>query len=368
MTESRMTLTAASRRALLDELFVLDARIDAVPAGGSPAADDVTRYAELRRSYREQLPLVPVSRCPFTQAVIAHSLDPFGIDGSWWDHRAPNRPLELMMQGTVLAFTGALTMDTTIERAPFLVRPGPGAPFVVPRLLARAGVRAVIRSLAIGAHTGYVVMYFANPAPDDLEGYNDWGLDHYQFESDVDRLGWHQGSATARDHDFDLVPYLQSGQLLWIAPNDEAMTLREGVAECPYVDAEGCRVPQYVQDGDRWLGDFAFDDDDVVVIEQEEPEPEDVVEDAVPVEPVAPPVASSRPAERPNAPIVSPAAGCASCGGALKPTSKFCPSCGAPVGATSAPAPAAKPAGDTCRHCGEPRRPDAKFCRSCGKP
>lgn len=366
MTRSGGGFTAASRRALLDEFFAVGARIDATPAGDEPNAGDIARYAELRRTYREQLPVLALSRCPFTKAVYEHSLDPFGIDGPWWDYRASNRPLE-MMQGTVLAFTGALTMVSNIECAPFLVRPGPGAPFVVPRMLSRDGVRAVIYSLPIGEHTGYVITYFADPAPDDLEGFNDWGMDFYQFEYDIDHLGWYQASETAADHDFDLAPYLTSGQLLWIAPGDDGMTLREGLAGCPYVDAEGCRVPQMVQDGERWLGEFPFDEDGA-------PEPDEgaVEEGEVEVE------VEAEVEREVDAPTRSTARSCPSCGGALKPTSKFCPVCGVPVVAQPQagvaapppmpPPPLPPPLAPVCPSCGKEGRVGSKFCRGCGRP
>lgn len=51
-----------------------------------------------------------------------------------------------------------------------------------------------------------------------------------------------------------------SGQLLWIAPGDEAMELKTGVAGCPYVDLEGSRLPQLVQDGERWYSELVADD------------------------------------------------------------------------------------------------------------
>lgn len=363
--------TTEGRRALLDELFALHARIDAVPASGTPAASDLARYGELRQRYRELLPLVPVARCPFTGEVVSHSLDLLGIDGPWWDVRAPNRPLEPVGQGTNLAFTGALAMASTIERAPFLAKPGPGAPFVVPRLVRREGVRAVLFALPVGEHTGYIISYFASPVPDDLEGFNDWGVDCYQFEDDGE-LAWHQGSARAVDHDFDLAPYLDSGQLQWIALGDASMSLRQGVRGCPYVDIEGCRMPQLVQDGERWIGEFELDADDVPMIEQGDEDSGDLpltssATFAPPATPPPPP-STSAPTSVASAPVDLPPPGsiCPSCGGALKPTSKFCPSCGKPVTAAK-PSPAPEPSPDVCRHCGQPRRPGAKFCRSCGK-
>lgn len=341
MTVARRTVfTPDERRALLDEFFEVGARLDALPATMAPDPADLARYAELRRTYRERLPVLPLGRCPLTRAMYEHSIDPFGLDGLWWDYRSPNRPLE-WMRGTVLAFTGALRMGDPVERMPFLVRPGPGAPFVVPRILKRAGVRAVLYALPIGVHTGYAITYFADPAPDDLEGFNDWGTDFYQFESDTDRLGWDQGSADAADHDFDLTKYLECGQLLWIAPGDATMELHEGVMGCPYIDLEGSRLTQLVQDGERWFDELLVDDD------------------------VSP---SPPPAPAPPPPAVSPRVACTACAAELKPTSKFCPGCGKPVAAVSAVVSPITPAAALCAHCGEPRRPGATFCRSCGKP
>ena len=379
MSDGRGTpFSGADRRALLDEFFAVGARLDAVPASMEPNPADLARYAELRRTYREQIPVLPLSRCPFTKIVYEHSIDPFGLDGLWWDYRSPNRPLE-MLRGNVLAFTGAVQVGKPLEQMPFLCRPGPEAPFVVPRILSRSGVRAVLYSLPIGVHIGYVITYFADPAPDNLEGFNDWGTDFYQFESDTDRLGWNQASATAADHDFSLEPYLTSRQLLWISPGDESMTLREGVQGCPYLDLEGSRVPQLVQDGERWLAEFPIDDDQLPAAGPEPDESSDgegsatnVSGDDVELAPV-PAVGVSRPAATapaaPVAPAQAPARGCFRCGAALKPTSKFCPSCGAPVSTPPVPPtpPPPPPASDTCVHCGQPRRPGAKFCRSCGK-
>lgn len=391
MSEAKAkAFTAAERRALLDEFFAVGERIDAVPSGVEPEPKDLARYAELRRTYRERLPVLALSRCPFTKTPYEHSIDPFGIDGLWWDHRSPNRPLELL-QGTVLAFTGALDVKTPIERMPLLCRPGPGAPFVVPRLLAREGVRAVISSLPIGRHSGYVIVYFADPVPDDLERFNDWGTDFYQFESDTDRMGWNQGSAGAADHDFDLEKYLTSGQLMWIAPGDASLELRSGAGNCPYTGLKGSRLQQLVQDGERWYEDLQDYDSQPAAEAATEAEP--AAEPAAAPEPprssppaparastppakaaapkAAPPPALA-PAAAASAPTATPAGApsalvCASCGAAIKRTTKFCPGCGKPASALPPAAAPAASSADVCAHCGQPRRAGARFCRSCGK-
>lgn len=397
MTErrERLPFTADERRALLEELFAIGARLDAAAAEGPDAEADRARFAELRREYRERLPRLTLSRCPLTNAPYEHSFDPDGLDGPWWDYRSPNRPLE-MLQGTVVAFTGAIRLGEPLERAPFLCRPGPGAPFVVPRILRHEHARAVIWSLPIGAHTAYAIVYFADPLQPDIEPFNDWGTDFYQFESDVDRMGWDQADEEASDYDFELEKYLASGQLLWIAPGDDTMTLRHGVEGCPYLDLEGSRLPQLLQDGEVWYDDLATAEaveqitippvKAVLPADQVKPARAPRARDTTPpmrekakereerpalVVPSAPPAV--RTTETPPAvaatetPPAVDALICTSCGSALKPTSKFCPSCGKPVAAAVPSGAAAASAANICRHCGKPRRPQAKFCASCGK-
>ena len=381
MTPAHATqpFTSEERRALLDEFFAVKARIDATAAGADSDPADRARYAALRRTYRERLPNIALSRNPFDNELYRHSFDPYGLDGLWWDYRSPNRPLE-MLRSPVVAFTGAVRVDEPVERMPFLCRPGPGAPFVVPRIITREGVRAVLWSLSVGVHTAYVIVYFADPVPMGLEPFNDWGTDYYQFESAPERLAWDQASEDAEDFDFDLEKYVASGQLQWIAPGDDSMTLKSGVAGCPYLDLEGSRLPQLVQDGERWYDEFPQKVEVADIAEEATPIPpippppstESVVAPVSPPPPPSTPPASSAAPKQPATPSTPTPSGatrmCNACGAALKPTSKFCPSCGQPIAASAPAAPSTPPpAANLCVHCGQPKRPGAKFCASCGK-
>jgi predicted RNA-binding Zn-ribbon protein involved in translation (DUF1610 family) len=68
-----------------------------------------------------------------------------------------------------------------------------------------------------------------------------------------------------------------------------------------------------------------------------------------------------------QAPVVTTANTCASCGTPLQPHHKFCPNCGAPVPTPPpSPPPAAEPATKYCISCGAKIPSTATFCGTCG--
>lgn len=40
-------------------------------------------------------------------------------------------------------------------------------------------------------------------------------------------------------YDYHLAPWLRTGKLLWIAPDDPTLTLPHGTGDCPYLHIEG---------------------------------------------------------------------------------------------------------------------------------
>lgn len=202
----------------------------------------------LRSQYLAGLPFLPLSRCPFSGQVVYHSIDPFGIEGLWWNFAAPVRPVE-NLPVTFHAITGALRMKGPAGNAPFLCVPGPGAPYVLLELLGNVHIRAVISSLPVGNHMGYVVMYFS-----DMEGVRvprpaSWGTDRWEL---LDRNGsyrWGEGTVRIRNAGFDLAPWIENKKLLWIRPGDRTLALRSGIAGCPYPGSDGTRKIQRVREG-----------------------------------------------------------------------------------------------------------------------
>jgi hypothetical protein len=224
---------------------------------------------ELVRRYLEGLPVRDLSRCPFTGEKLSLAIDDLGLDGLWWNYDAPKRP-KIKHPATYFALDGALKLGGEVEKAPFLVSPGPDVPFVLPRLLEYAQVKAVISFVQIGAHTAYPIVYYADPMLYGEKRVNDWGTKRY----------WETGSVIpelatpgqyvslipdADEYDFDLKPWIKAGKLLWILPGDADLTLHGHVSHCPYLELPGSRRLKFIKDGRVWedeeeMESFAADD------------------------------------------------------------------------------------------------------------
>ena len=209
------------------------------------------RMDEIWSRYRELLPEVTVARCPDSGALVRWPIDPFGLDGWFWKYLGTARRDPASLPRAWLAMTGAMRLGDPVEDAPFVAMPGPGVPFVVPRILNSPGVRAVIAEVPVGVHTGWAISYFG-PKPPNTELVNDWGTDSYRVYRDGVCGGWNSVMPWVEDYDFELTGWLRSGALLWIAPGDESATLREGLEGCPFVDLPGRRELVVVFDGAAW--------------------------------------------------------------------------------------------------------------------
>jgi hypothetical protein len=239
-------MTKTERRLLLDRIFQL-----------FEAGDETNQQAALNQEmtrlvdrYREGLPVAAVSRCPHSGSLLNWAIDTMGLDGLWWNSDSPIRPIETP-PATFFALCGAMQLASPVEPAPFIAEPGPGRPFVVPRLLEYRQIKAVLSTLPIGPHTGYVITYFADPMLYTEERLSDWGSNHYQY-TDESGTVWTNPGPVADARDFDLAPWITSGQLLWIRPGDASLTLRSDLETCPFLDLPGVTQEQFVQNGRAW--------------------------------------------------------------------------------------------------------------------
>jgi hypothetical protein len=212
------------------------------------ASEEVAQNYEL---YMNGLPRPAISRCPYSGKVFHMSIDTFGLDGPWWNCRVSARPVEDWLP-TVFAVTGAVAFMAEVPRTPFVCKPGPGLPYVVPRLLVDPEIRAVVSALRIGDIDAYVTVYFSEDPPLDIARANTWGMDHYLAEDEfgegyVARIYDHD-----IDFDYDLEFYIRTGRLMWIAPGDDLLTLRSVVDGCPYIGMSGRQYPVGILDGKMW--------------------------------------------------------------------------------------------------------------------
>lgn len=206
------------------------------------------RVQEINRRFRELLPEVMVARCPHSGESVRWPIDTLGLDSWFWEYESTIRRTPSSRPPTWLAMTGAMRLADPVEHPPFTVVPGPEVPFVVPRILRSPGVQAVIAEVRVGAHTGWTISYFG-PEPDNVPLVNLWGTNKYPVYRPGEQSGWASEHPKVSEYDFKLTPWLRSGALLWIAPGDEAATLREGPAGCPFVDLPGRRKIAIVANG-----------------------------------------------------------------------------------------------------------------------
>jgi hypothetical protein len=213
------------------------------------AAGDVSGARALDSEYAAGLPRPRLTRCPFTTTEVAHSIDTFDIDGPWWDYDFAVRPTD-DLPDTFFAFTGAIHFDGKPAVTEFLCKPGPGAPFVVPRLLARPEIVAVISHLKVGKNDAYPVFYFSQPMARDEPRFNTWGMNQAWFKDAEGRWAWDHNEEDFEALDFDLAPWVERGKLRWIQPGDRKLALRDDLKGFPYAGIDGPRTFVRVQYGE----------------------------------------------------------------------------------------------------------------------
>ena len=145
-----------------------------------------------------------------------------------------------------------MALARPVGSSPWLACPGPGVPYVLPRLLADDGVRAVVSTVRVGAHTGYVIAYFAKTAPSGVRSANDWGAPDHRLRRADGSVGWDATFDDPASFDFALEPWVERGRVHWIAPGDPDLTLRSGLVGCPYLSLPGTRSWQRIQEGEVW--------------------------------------------------------------------------------------------------------------------
>jgi len=226
------------------------------------------KLIEARDQYRMSTPVVPLSRCPFNNMVVYHSLDVYGLDGLWWDSQVPIRPVDTL-PSSFFAFTGSLSPGGAYEKALIISKPGPEAPYVVPEVLSNPGIKAVISTVKVGVHTGYAVFYFIEDWKEAMEPLNTWGANYWSFVNADMQYGYNEYGIYRDDpeeeydndddveeedieytHDFELQKWVENGDLLWIQPGDPVFTLRKGAAGCPYLNIQGSRDFAVIYDGE----------------------------------------------------------------------------------------------------------------------
>ena len=121
--------------------------------------------ARLLEEYAENLPVRAVSRCPICRHVLELPIDDEGLDGPWWWSVCPVELPPPRGCEHFQVFLGALDLHGRIPSEVVQgVLPGPGAPFVIERLLSMEGMQAVVSTVAVGAAGEALIAHTHGPA------------------------------------------------------------------------------------------------------------------------------------------------------------------------------------------------------------
>jgi hypothetical protein len=206
------------------------------------AADAAWRNAaDVEAAYFEGLPRVAMGCCPFDGKPLVRSIDPYGLDGPWWNPGAcSHEPVPCPHFCVLLGALGPVAAAS--RRGGFDLWPGPQKPFVVPRLLAMPSMTAVLAEHRFeGLPLVYTVAYFAQPRPLPEQLTAAWPRSNFVYTTQVLVDGWRPAG---EDLDFDLVPWLAGAQLRWCEPGTDNSRLVEAPAKrCPFAGLEGHAAP-----------------------------------------------------------------------------------------------------------------------------
>lgn len=251
-------LTRGERDALVKRIRELEGRL--YPPPDSPQPDDGERD-RLRESYYlamgeyfDRLPRVLMSACPFTGEPLRRAIDPWGLDGFWWHARPLAKIEEPAAPESFRVLLGALHLNgRTPSEAVEGVQPGPEVPFVVPRLLQLPGMVAVVHRLALETgDTVHTIAYHSNePIPPEFL-HQFWLRADFWFKDEDGNPSW----LIANDAwDFELAPYVASGQLRWLREGPDGPVVAAAAdGPCPYLAVPGERRPQSIGRGEReWM-------------------------------------------------------------------------------------------------------------------
>lgn len=203
----------------------------------------------LLEEYAENLPYHKVSRCPVCGEIFELPIDLGGLDGPWWWESCPVDLPEPVGCEHYQVFLGALNLRgrTPVEVTDG-VSPGPGAPYVIDRLIETEGAQAVLSSVTLATgDTGYLIVYFAEEPIDDMDLHQEW---RHEFYSILDEDGEPELAESKLDPwDFDLEPWIIEGALHWIEAGDEALVLNNSLP-CPYSNIDATRMSQVISAGE----------------------------------------------------------------------------------------------------------------------
>lgn len=202
------------------------------------------------QEYQRRLPRLAMACCPLCEKPLFHSFDPFGLDGLWW--RSDASPEEPTPCPHFCVLLGAVDLAGSKSKPDFDVHPGPGVPFVVPRLLAMPEMVAVVSDIQMldGARA-FPTAYFAPRRPPVQALTASWARGNFVYSTQLGAHAWRRANESPigdpEEWDFELGPWLNAQKLRWCDPGSDGTTLsRQPPSACPFINLRGVRRPQVI--------------------------------------------------------------------------------------------------------------------------
>ncbi len=193
----------------------------------------------LEREYFAELPRLAAGCCPFDGKPLYRTFDPYGFDGLWW--RSDATPDEPRSCPHFCVLRGAVNLNGGQPcGGDFTAHIGPEAPYVIPRILEKPGIIAVLSKLEMTpGHIAYLIAYFAERRPPVQELAAHWPRPIFLYNQGAVLHRWRFD----REHwDFDLGPWLERGKVRWCKPASRNEQLSNDPPDrCPYVNLPGRR-------------------------------------------------------------------------------------------------------------------------------
>lgn len=250
---------------LVDEINSLQKVVSGPPLEFLKTAEyreAIRSIRNLEREYAENLSLKPVSRCPICESPARVAIDVSRLDSPWWDDNTLNYPSDDVCEHFYL-LQGAIKFDSEVifTGRSGVIRPGPDKPFVIGRLLREKTIFGVVSEITLADRfAAYPVCYFSENPEIEVVKHQSWARETYpEFDDD----GNHVVNFTSTlPWDFNIARWHRDQKLLWIAPGDASLTLRDDMPS-PYEDTPGEGVNQVIRGGvlsTAWLPNGAEPD------------------------------------------------------------------------------------------------------------
>ncbi len=232
----------------------------------SPDAIDLERSARqsLKREernllleYAENLEQVEASKCPICGETLRITMDLGGLHGPWWWKRSPvDFPADMACEHYRF-YQGAINFGDRIPtEVTETVIAGPGAPFIIERVLGLPDVRAVVSQLQTELQDRiFLTTYFSPTALAPMQLHQFWLREKLPIPNEDGDVEFTE--AFFDPWEFNLAPWFESKKLFWIQPDDATQTLSSSTPNF-FSDVSGTLMRQVLGAGAIELREAPF--------------------------------------------------------------------------------------------------------------